>query len=109
MAMDRKKFSLDGLIKKTTVFSFDEMNVYIGEGDAKRTVPFADVVSLSRTNNSLNNRYFWRLEYRINDANEVAQFRTNTTLWNRNFPQFHARLSEANPAAVMRRLRWWDV
>ena len=107
--MDKKKFSLDGLIKKTTVFSFDEMNVYIGEGDAQRTVPFADVLSLSRTNNSLNNRYFWRLEYRLEGVIEVEKFRTNTTLWNRNFPNFHTLLSEINPDAVKTAYRWWRV
>ena len=106
--MERKQFSYNGLIKQTTVLSFDETSVYIGEGGGEKAVPLADVVSLARTNNSLGNRYFWRLEYRIGEATEVENFRTNATFWNRNFRDFHSRLSEANPAAVKTPYRWWS-
>ena len=41
--MTIKQFSLNGLIKKTTVLSFDEAGVYVGEGFEQDVVPFADV------------------------------------------------------------------
>ena len=107
--METKQISLDGLVKRTTVLSFDEQAVYIGEGSGQRRVALEDVVSLSKTSNALNNRYFWRLEYRYKEAVEVEEFRTNATVWNRSFSDFHARLSKANPAAVKTRYRWWNT
>ena len=107
--MERKQISLDGLIKRTTVLSFDDTSVYIDKGGAQRAVPFADVVSLFKTSNALNNRYFWRLEYRVEGATEIEKFRTNATIWNRSFHHFHARLSEVNPAAIKSPCRWWNL
>ena len=69
--METKQISLDGLVKRTTVISFDEMAVYVGEGSAQKKVAFEDVVSLSKTSNALNNRYFWRLEYHYEDLKIV--------------------------------------
>ena len=107
--MERKQISFDGVIKQTTVISFDESHVYIEDDGDEKAVAFADVLTLSRTSNAVNNRYFWLLEYRIDEATEVEKFRTNATLWNRNFRQFHARLSKAKPAAVTSPYRWWDL
>ena len=107
--MDRKQFSLDGLVKRTTVLAFDETNVYIGAGDDQKAVAFADIVALSKTSNALNNRHFWRLKYRFGDAVEVEKFRTSATLWNRNFSHFHAHLTAKNPAAIKSPCRWWNL
>ena len=107
--MERKQISLDGLMKQTTAISFDESHVYIEDGGDEKAVAFADVLTLLRTSNAVNNRYFWRLEYQIGEATEVEEFRTNATLWNRNFRHFHARLNEANPAAIATPYRWWDL
>lgn len=106
--MERKQFSFNGLIKRTTVLSFNETSVFIGEGNDQKTVPLADIVSLSKSGSALNHRYFWQLEYRVGEATEVEKFRTNATLWNRNFFRFHTRLSEVNPAAVKTPCRWWN-
>ena len=107
--MERKQFSYGGLVKAATVLSFDDANTYIGESDAEKIVSLEDVVSLSPTSRSVNNRYFWCLEYRLGDHTEVEEFRTNATLWNRNFARFHARLCEANPDAVKTPCRWWTA
>ena len=107
--MDKKQISLDGLARKTTLVCFDDAGVYIVKEGAEQFVPFADVLTLSKTHTALNNRYFWRLEYRVGEAAAAVEFRPNTTLWNRNFKDFHSRLSEVRPEAIRSPYRWWSL
>jgi hypothetical protein len=107
--MARKQFSLGGMVKELTVFSFDDSNLYVGEGPEARVVPLEQVVSLEQTTRTVNNRYFWRIEYQWNGTTEAVEFRTNATLWNRTFAQFHTRLSQTNPGAVRSPCQWWTT
>lgn len=107
--MERRRISLGGWLQAAPAVSFDDDNVYLGEGSGQKVIPLADVVSLTRTSSALNNRYFWLLEYRNGQTTERIEFRANTTLWNRSFPSFHARLTEVNPAAVKSPYRWWQL
>ncbi len=57
----KRQISLDGIIKQTELLQFDENVVYIGRNDKQRIINIEDILSLSKTSTSLNNRYFWKI------------------------------------------------
>ena len=106
--MEKKVISLSNMIGKPVTVEHDSNYVYVTQNNEIVHAPLEDIVALEKTHTALNNRYFWKLDYRVDGATNSVTFRTNTTFWNRNFRRFVDLLKQTNPACVKTQLRWWN-
>ncbi len=103
------------IIKKKSVsendFYFDENNLYVINEKFQKinTFKLVDIVEVSKTYNTINNKKIWQIKIKEMDKEVLFEFVHNYSMFNKNFYLFYNKVKTINPNAIKTKWRLWNL